>query len=240
VLLSEGTVETPLGRQCLDVLHARAKATGDLKLHYTALANEAVWFLDTDALAEAEGLLDKAELVVSGSRANNERQNLATNRGELLLRQHRPDEALRSWELARKLIEPGTRGFLRDLTIAGMGLAKLRLGQFRAAERLSSEISEYDHYYFDASLMIRLRVELLRHRRRATEALQSLARSRSMLRDSFVPQYLSLTLWEGQLRRRAKDPTARALFDEVLERTEQLGIRRLATRARAVSEASTA
>jgi tetratricopeptide (TPR) repeat protein len=238
VLLSEGTVETPLGWRCLDVLKARVNATGDLKLHYTTLANQAVWYLDTDAPDEAEGLLVEAGLVVSGSRATNERQNLATNLGDLLLRQQRPDEALRSFELARSLIEPGTRGFLTDLAIAGLGLSKLRLGQFQAAERLSAEIGDYDHYYFDASLMIRLRVELMRHRRRAAEALDLLSRQRLMLRHSFVPQYLSLTLWEGQLRRRAGDKASRALFAESLERAEELGISRLAIRARAVAGAS--
>ncbi len=237
VLLSEGTVETPLGRRCLDVLKGRVKTTGDLKLHYTTLANQAVWYLDTGALDEAEALLAEAELVVSGSRATNERQNLATNRGELLLRQQHPDDALQAFELARSLIEPGTRGFLTDLAIAGVGLSKLRLGQFRAAERLSAEIADYDHYYFDASLMIRLRVELRRYRGRTNEALDLLSRERRMMRDSFVPQYLSLTLWEGQLRRRARDSTAQSLFTEVLDRSKELGISRLTTRARAVADA---
>ncbi len=234
VLLSEGTVESRLGTACIEALQAWGSATGDLKLRYTTLANRAVWYLETDALEQAGELLDEAAKIVAGSPESNESQNLATNRGDLALRQGRPDRALRYFELAQGLIQPGTRGFLVNVVAAGIGLAKLRLGQFHAAERLSRELTSHGHYYFDPSLMVRLRVELLRRRRQVVKAIAHLDQERRRIRDSFVPQYLSLTLWQAQLERRENVGAPSDRFEEVIGRSTELGISRLARRAQAV------
>ncbi len=232
VLLSEGTVETNIGKECLEVLQRRAHDTGDLKLMYSNLANQAVWYLDTGQLDVAEELLEQAEEVVTGSGASNELQNLATNRGDLLLRQGDPDAALRHFEEAEALIEPGTRGFLRDLSRAGIGLCLLHVGQLQGAQRCYSDLRAYSHYYFDPSLMIKLDVELRWRRQRYSEALERLRTSRNQIQYRFVPQYLGLTLWEARLRIRQKAPGVQQLIEEVRERSRDLGISQVEAQAR--------
>lgn len=235
VLLSEGTVNSDLGRECVAVLEDRARLTGDLRLHYSTLANRAVWHLDTGDIEVAEAILREAEGVVVGSEASNERQNLATNRGDLLLRKGEPAAALEFFQEAEGLIAGGTRGFLRDLVRSGQGICHLRMGRFRAAELALEDLSAHSHYYFDPSLLVTLRVEVLWHRGKRGHALDHLSETRKRIERSFVPQYLNLTLWEASLRRRSKQPDGRLLAEEVLGLAEQLRLTRVAARARALA-----
>ncbi|MFG0307210.1 MAG: ATP-binding protein [Phycisphaerales bacterium JB040] len=232
VLLSEGTVNSPLGATSVSILEERARSTGDLRLEYTTLANRAVWHLDTGDLDTAEALLKDAETVVAGSEASNEMQNLATNRGDLYLRRGEPARALECFNQAQALIDEGTRGFLKDLVRAGTGLCHIQLGRFNAAEMAIADIGEHEHYYFDPSLLIRLKVEVLWYRRQARAALTYLESQRAMIARSFVPQYLNLTLWEVRLRRRAKLSGARGLAREVFEAAGVLELSRVEAQAK--------
>ncbi|MEQ9570378.1 MAG: hypothetical protein RLN75_09330, partial [Longimicrobiales bacterium] len=236
VLLSEGSVNSQLGHDCRRLLEERARQTGDLRLQYTTLANLAVWYLDTGDLEASEMTLRDAEGLVAGSEATNERQNLATNRGDLLLRQNEAAQALGFFEEAESLIDAGTRGFLRDICRSGVGICHLRMGRFRAAELALSDVGAHDHYYFDPSLPVRLRVEVLWHRGKRDEALEHLAASRLRIRSSFVPQYLNLMLWEVALRRRSERPGGLDLAREAIEIAEPLGLNRVVARAKALAD----
>lgn len=235
VLLSEGTVMSDLGLECLRVLGDEGRLTRNLKLQYTALANEAVWHLETGNLDRAAHLLDCADEVISGSDAVNERQNLATNRGDLLLRSGQPELAMEYFLQARDLITPGTRGFLRDVVAAGIGLCHIGMGRLRNAELSLEEVRRYDHYYFDPSLLLRLGAEVRWRRGQRDEAVLNLAVSRLSIEKSFVPQYLSLTLLEARLRKRMGNKAASArLASEVAGIASELGLSHLAEQARGV------
>mgnify|MGYP001816414488 CR=1 FL=1 len=235
VLLSLGKVNSEIGNECERVLVGRTESTGDLKLKYTTLANRAVWQLDTGDLDVARETLREAGSVVLGTGATHEQQNLATNWGDLLLREGSPSEALERFKQAQALIEPGTRSFLRDVVRAGIGLCEARLGRLSAAERASAALREYEHYYFDPSLLIRLRVELTWRRGRRGEAIELLSDERSRIEQQFVPQYLSLGLLEARLRRRASDPAAIRLASQIKEQAQNLGISSLASQASALA-----
>jgi tetratricopeptide (TPR) repeat protein len=216
----------------LSTLLQHCERAGDVRLHYTTMANQAVWLMELGAYPEARRILTAAEHALPRS-ARGERLNLHANLGEIAFHCGQYDEALAQYERAVTYFDRGTRDFLRDVVHAGLGLASLEVGRLDQARTCLAVLREWPDWFFDPMMIIRFQTTWDARHGKVRSALSALEDAGHRLRGRYPSIWIRLETFRAQLAHRHGRPISQRNLVAALDEANRLG---LGTRARALDQ----
>lgn len=141
-LVFRGQLGTPEGQKALSKARRLAHDWGDVLLLYDTYVNEGSWMMDVGHLDDAGEAFAKAREIVSANQSQLESLTMRVNTGELLLHQGHARQAYN--EFTEALRVAGETGAGRHLCVAGLVLARLEMGQLRAASQWAQSLSQIE------------------------------------------------------------------------------------------------
>lgn len=198
-LMYQGLGDSEEARTTLHLLAEGHDAIPDRRWRYTAIANQAVWLLDTGRYSSAsERLLEAAE-TIRGMDAPDEQLNLLVNNGELALKTGDHTTAFELFTEARRVATPGARRFLSDVISAGLGISSLAIGRVALARKQTVHSDPTLPWTADLTLPSLFVVGRVLKKGRVQEALGVLSQCQNAA-IRFVPQRLYLMREEQRIR----------------------------------------
>lgn len=203
VMVHRGRMFSSKAVELLKEADSLVEASGDLQQKFSLESNRALGYMDAGLLDSAKDGFDRAEQVIGTATMTFARANLACNRGTLAVLQGHIDEAVDHFRLASQIDGPEAPRYVSDAVNAGLGLCALGRGAVSEALRRESALrGEPKIWYYDPSLTMEFRSQLLYRRGEGSAAIKLLERGAEAVEGRFISGWLKLKLSQATLMAR--------------------------------------
>lgn len=226
IFMQRGLIQLPECALLRAEARSLAEASGDLLQRFSLEANMGVAHLDAGDLDEAEAHFDRADGLLGTAHMTFPRINLACNRAELAIARGDYIDAAAQLRSVGDLSGSAVPKYTAQVVTAGLGLCALELGAMAEARAHEDALSDPPStWYYDPTIELTFRSQLLARRGRYDEAEQLLADAASALKGHLVMAYLKTRLVQLRVMTRGRLPGVANVAREARATCAEMGLR---------------